>query len=62
MSIASPAAWLSFARRIERQSLFAVYVTDAMPELVLRRMGCIVDHPVYAGIDLAALCIRHRKG
>jgi DNA-binding SARP family transcriptional activator/ABC-type transport system substrate-binding protein/streptogramin lyase len=55
-------AAISLARRIERQSLFAVYVTDAVPELVSRRIGCIIDHPVYAGVDLAALCIRHRKG
>jgi DNA-binding SARP family transcriptional activator/ABC-type transport system substrate-binding protein/streptogramin lyase len=54
-------AAVSLVRRIERQSLFAVYVTDAMPELVSRRLGCIIDHPVYAGIDLAALCIHHGK-
>jgi DNA-binding SARP family transcriptional activator/ABC-type transport system substrate-binding protein/streptogramin lyase len=63
--LSSPArerAAVSLARRIEKQSLFAVYVTDAMPELVSRRLGCIIDHPVYAGIDLAALCIRHGKG
>jgi len=55
-------AAVSLVRRIERQSLFAVYVTDAMPELVSRRLGCIIDHPVYAGVDLAALCIRHGNG
>jgi DNA-binding SARP family transcriptional activator/ABC-type transport system substrate-binding protein/streptogramin lyase len=63
--LSSPAresAAISLARRIEKQSLFAVYGTDAMPELVSRRLGCIIDHPVYAGIDLAALCIRHGKG
>lgn len=48
----------SLARRIDRQSLFAVYVTDAMPELVSHRLGCLVHHPVYAGLDLAALCLR----
>jgi hypothetical protein len=48
----------SIARRIDRQSLFAVYVTDAIPELVSRRLGCLVHHPVYAGVDLAALCLR----
>jgi hypothetical protein len=29
-----------------------------MPELVSRRLGCIVHNPVYAGVDLAALCVR----
>ena len=48
----------ALARRIDRESLFAVYVTDAMPELVSRRLGCVVHNPVYAGVDLAALCVR----
>jgi ABC-type transport system substrate-binding protein len=61
-STARERAAVSFARLIERQSLFAVYVDDAMPELVSRRLGCIVDHPVYPGVDLAALCIRHGNG
>jgi ABC-type transport system substrate-binding protein len=52
----------SLARRIDRQSLFAVYMTDAMPELRSKRLGCVVNHPVYAGVDLAALCVRERKG
>jgi peptide/nickel transport system substrate-binding protein len=50
------------ARRIDRESLFAVYVTDAMPELVSRRVGCLVHHPVYAGADLATLCLRDEHG
>ncbi len=59
--LSSPArerAAASLARTVERKSLFAVYVTDAMPELVSRRLGCIVHNPVYAGVDLAALCLR----
>jgi DNA-binding SARP family transcriptional activator/ABC-type transport system substrate-binding protein len=55
-------AALSLARRIDRDSLFAVYATRAMPELVSRRLGCIVHHPVYAGVDLAALCLRDGNG
>jgi hypothetical protein len=51
----------SLARRIDQQSLFAVYATDAMPELRSRRLDCVVHHPVYAGVDLAALCIRDGK-
>jgi DNA-binding SARP family transcriptional activator/ABC-type oligopeptide transport system substrate-binding subunit/streptogramin lyase len=50
------------ARRIDRESLFAVYATDAMPELVSRRLGCLVHHPVYAGADLATLCLRDGHG
>jgi DNA-binding SARP family transcriptional activator/ABC-type transport system substrate-binding protein len=48
----------ALARTIERDSLFAVYQMDAMPELVSRRLGCIVHQPEYAGVDLAALCLR----
>jgi ABC-type transport system substrate-binding protein len=48
----------ALARRIDRQSMFAVYALDAVPELVSRRLGCLVHHPVYAGVDLAALCVR----
>jgi DNA-binding SARP family transcriptional activator/ABC-type transport system substrate-binding protein len=48
----------ALARRIERESLFAVYTNDAIPELVSKRLGCIVHQPEYAGVDLAALCLR----
>ena len=47
----------ALAQRIDRESLFAVYGSDAMPELVSRRLGCVVHNPVYAGVDLAALCV-----
>jgi hypothetical protein len=46
------------ARRLERESLFAVYEDQAIPELVSRRLGCVVHQPEYAGVDLAALCLR----
>jgi DNA-binding SARP family transcriptional activator/ABC-type transport system substrate-binding protein/streptogramin lyase len=48
----------SLARRIDRDSRFAVYAMDAMPELVSQRLGCLVHHPVYAGVDLATVCVR----
>jgi ABC-type oligopeptide transport system substrate-binding subunit len=51
----------SLARRIDRHSLFAVYATDAVPELQSKRLGCVVHHPVYAGVDLAALCVEDEK-
>jgi hypothetical protein len=49
---------LALARRVERQSLFAVYDSGAIPELVSRRLGCIVHQPMFPGVDLAALCLR----
>ena len=48
----------ALAKHVDRQSLFAVYGTAAVPELVARRLGCIVHQPVYAGVDLAVLCLR----
>jgi DNA-binding SARP family transcriptional activator/streptogramin lyase len=54
-------AALELARRIERESLFAVYAREAIPELRSRRLGCIVHQPEYAGIDLAALCLRNAR-
>ena len=51
-------AALAVARRVEHDSLYAVYMNDALPELVSRRLGCIVHQPEYAGVDLAALCLK----
>ena len=51
-------AALALASRIERESLFAVYEMDGWPELVSRRLGCVVHQPEYAGVDLAALCLK----
>jgi DNA-binding SARP family transcriptional activator/ABC-type transport system substrate-binding protein len=51
-------AALALAGKIERESLYAVYQLDAMPEIVSKRLGCIVHQPEYAGVDLAALCLR----
>ena len=48
----------ALARRIDQQSLFAVFGYSAVPELVSRRLGCIVHQPQYAGVDLAALCLK----
>jgi len=50
----------ALARKVEEESLFAVYGNGVMPELVSRRLGCIVHQPEYAGIDLAALCLGSR--
>jgi DNA-binding SARP family transcriptional activator/ABC-type oligopeptide transport system substrate-binding subunit/streptogramin lyase len=51
----------ALARRIERQSLFAVYDIGAIPELVSNRLGCVVHQPEYPGVDLAALCSRRGR-
>ena len=48
--------------RIERASLLAVYMQSAIPELVSRRLGCIVHQPEFAGVDLAALCLKSSGG
>ncbi|HEX2427071.1 MAG TPA: ABC transporter substrate-binding protein, partial [Gaiellaceae bacterium] len=48
----------TLARKLDRESLFAVFEQDAIPELVSKRLGCIVHQPEYAGVDLAALCLR----
>jgi len=48
----------ALARRIDERSLFAVFGYSAVPELVSRRLGCIVRQPQYAGVDLAALCLK----
>jgi hypothetical protein len=58
-SPARDAKAVAVARRIERESLFAVYDREVIPTLVSKRLGCIVHQPEYAGVDLAALCIRH---
>jgi DNA-binding SARP family transcriptional activator/streptogramin lyase len=51
-------AAISLARRIERESLYAVYQMDGMPELASTRLGCVVHQPEYAGVDLAAACLK----
>ncbi|TML57133.1 MAG: hypothetical protein E6G18_14990, partial [Actinobacteria bacterium] len=48
----------ALARRLEVESLFAVYDLGAIPELVSKRLGCVVHQPEYPGVDLAALCLR----
>jgi ABC-type transport system substrate-binding protein/streptogramin lyase len=51
-------AAVALARRIERKALFAVFSHTAVPELRSRRLGCVIHQPQYAGIDLAALCLK----
>jgi MarR-like DNA-binding transcriptional regulator SgrR of sgrS sRNA len=49
----------ALARKVERESLVVPYDIGAIPELVSSRLGCMVHQPELAGIDLAALCLRH---
>jgi hypothetical protein len=51
-------AAVALARKLDRASLFAVYMRDAIPELRSKRLGCVIHQPEYAGVDLAALCLR----
>ena len=51
-------AALALAQKIEQESLFAVFQSEAMPEFRSRRLGCIVHQPEYVGVDLAALCLK----
>jgi ABC-type oligopeptide transport system substrate-binding subunit len=49
--------------RIERQLLqgeipFAPFETPVVPEFFSARIGCKLFHPVYASVDIGALCIR----
>jgi ABC-type transport system substrate-binding protein len=47
------------AERLERDAVYVAYEDGAIPELVSKRLGCLVHQPQYPGVDLAALCIRH---
>ena len=49
---------LALAKRLEEKSLFAVFSYSGVPELVSRRLGCVIHQPQYAGVDLAALCLK----
>jgi hypothetical protein len=52
------AAAAAFAADLERDAVYIgnAYYTES--ELVSKRLGCIVHHPVYPGVDVAALCVR----
>jgi DNA-binding SARP family transcriptional activator/ABC-type transport system substrate-binding protein len=60
-TLASPErerAAVSLTNRIERKSLYAVFSYSGVPELVSRRLSCVVHQPEYAGVDLSALCLK----
>ena len=56
------AAVAPIAAQLERNA-FVVGVADlATPELMSARLGCVIDHPEYPGLDLAALCLPGTRG
>ena len=48
----------ALATKLEQKSLFAVFSYSGVPELMSRRLGCVIHQPQYAGVDLAALCLK----
>ncbi len=60
-TFASPrreAAAAAFASKLEQDGVYLAYANFADPELVSKRLGCVVRQPEYPGVDLAALCLR----
>jgi hypothetical protein len=52
------AAAAAVAARLEQQAVYIGFSNGATPELVSKRLGCVIDQPEYPGLDLAALCLR----
>ena len=48
----------ALAANLERDGVVVGYAARVLPELVSRRLGCIVEQPEFPGLDLAALCRR----
>jgi hypothetical protein len=53
------AAAEALGAKFERDALYIGYAESASPELVSKRLGCVIDQPEYPGVDLAALCLRN---
>jgi hypothetical protein len=45
-------------RRWSGNAVYLGFAYDVLPEIVSKRLGCRIHHPVYAGLDVAALCVR----
>jgi DNA-binding SARP family transcriptional activator/ABC-type transport system substrate-binding protein/streptogramin lyase len=52
------AAAAAVAARLQQAAIYIGFSDRATPQLVSKRLGCVVDQPEYPGLDLAALCIR----
>jgi DNA-binding SARP family transcriptional activator/ABC-type transport system substrate-binding protein len=46
------------AAKLEHAGVYVGYADSVTPELVSKRLGCVVEQPEYPGLDLAALCLR----
>jgi len=56
------AAAAALASTLERDGVYLAYANLANPELVSKRLGCVIEQPEYPGVDLAALCLRSARG
>jgi hypothetical protein len=56
------AAAAALVAKLERDAVSIGFGYGATPELVSRRLGCLVEQPEYPGLDLAALCLRDSSG
>ena len=48
----------ALAAKLERDAGFIGLGYPASPELISKRLGCLVHHPGAPGLDLAALCLK----
>jgi len=49
------------AAKLEQDAVYVGLADAATPELVSKRLGCVIDQSEYPGIDLAALCLGDRS-
>jgi DNA-binding SARP family transcriptional activator/ABC-type transport system substrate-binding protein/streptogramin lyase len=56
------AAAAPIAARLERDAIVIGVGDRAAPELVSARLGCLIEQPMYPGLDLAALCLPGAHG
>jgi hypothetical protein len=53
------AAYRRLAVKIERElAPFAAYSTPVLPEFFSERVGCRLEHPIIAAVDIGALCVK----
>src|SRR5439155_8634909 len=52
------AAAAALAAKLERDAAWIGFGYRPTPELVSKRVGCVIDQPEYPGLDLAALCLK----
>ena len=48
------------AGALQERDLYLGISNPATPQLISKRLGCVVQQPEYTGLDLAALCLAHR--